>query len=72
MNDTERRTDFLFPKRSFLSGFSSILSIFGEEKKFNTSKSGKEADFKALKSDWEMIGQDLRDSMSKIILEDCE
>lgn len=72
MNDTEKRTDFLFPKRNFWTGFSSILSIFGEEKKFNTSKSGKEADFKALKSDWEMIGDDIRKSMSKIILEDCE
>ena len=65
INDTEKRTNFLFPKRNFWSGFSNILSIFGEEKKFNTSKSGTEADFKALKSDWEMIGQDLRNSMSK-------
>jgi len=72
MNNAEKRTDFLFPKRSFWTGVSSILSIFGEEKKFNTSKSGKEADFKALNSDWEMIGQDLRKSMSKIILQDCE
>ena len=66
MNDTERRTDFIFPKRNFWSVFSSILSIFGEEKKFNTSKSGKETDCKVLKSDWEMIGQDLRNAMSKL------
>jgi len=51
MIDTDKRTDFLFPKRSFWTGFSSVLSIFGEPNKFNTSKSGEEADYKALKSD---------------------
>lgn len=65
MVDTEKRTDFLFPKRNFLTGFSSILSLFGEQNKFNTSKSGQEADIKAIKSDWEMIGEDIKSSMSK-------
>lgn len=65
MIDTEKRTDFLFPKRSFWTGFSSILSIFGDSNKFNTSKSGQEADYNALKSDWEMIGEDLKSAMSK-------
>lgn len=56
------RTDFLFPKRSFLKGFSSVINIFGEssESLFNTSKSEEEADSKALSSDWEMIGRDFK------------
>ena len=65
MNDTEKRTDFLFPKRSFWTGFSSILNVFGNQNKFNTSKSGQEADCKALKSDWEMIGKDIQNAIDK-------
>ncbi|MEP2689171.1 hypothetical protein [Maribacter dokdonensis] len=73
MTDTDKKTDFLFPRRSFWTGFSSVLSIFGETNKFNTSKSGEEADYKALKSDWEMIGQDIRKVMSdEIKFSDCE
>lgn len=63
---------FVAPKRSFWTGVSSILSIFGEEKKFYTCKSGQKADCKALYSDWAMIGEDLSKTMSKIILQDCE
>ena len=55
----------LFPKITFWTGFSSVLSIFGNQNKFNTSKSGQEADYKALKSDWEMIGQDIQYAMNK-------
>ena len=72
MTDAERKMHIMFRKRNFWSGFSSVLSIFGEEEKFNTSILSKEEDFKALKSDWEMIGDDIRNSMSEIILEDCE
>ncbi len=68
MNDTDKRTDFLFPKRNFWTGFSSVLNIFGEDKKFNTSKSGEEADYKALKSDWDMIGEDFK----KVIIKSFE
>ncbi|MBK5214965.1 MAG: hypothetical protein JJE55_15060 [Flavobacteriaceae bacterium] len=66
MFETRKRTDFLFPKRNFWTGFSSILDIFGADKKFNTSKSGREADTKAIQNDWEMIGQDFRDVLSKL------
>ncbi len=65
MIDTEKRTDFLFPKRSFWTGFSSVFNVFGDSDKFNTSKSGEEADLKALMSDWEMVGEDIRTSISE-------
>ena len=73
MTDTDKRTDFLFPKRNFWTGFSSVLSIFGESNKFNTSDSGEEADYKALKSDWEMIGEDFKIALSEEIkISECE
>ncbi len=73
MTNTEKRTDFLFPNRSFWTGFSSVLSIFGNQNKFGTSKSGQEADYKVLKSDWEMIGQDIQSVMNKDYkLTECE
>ncbi len=73
MIESDKRTDYLFPKRSFWSGVSSILSIFGDSNKFNISKSGEESDYEALKSDWEMIGQDIRRVMSDDIkFSDCE
>lgn len=67
MKTTTNRTYLMFPKRSFWTGFSSVFSIFGESSKFNYSKSGAVSDFNALKSDWEMIGQDIRKVMSENI-----
>jgi hypothetical protein len=69
---TKHRTDHLFTKRNFWTGLSSILNVFGGDKKFNTSRSSQEADIKALRSDWEMIGQDFKESMSKTLLKDFE
>ncbi len=66
MNEIENRTDFLFPKRNFWSGLSSILDIGANKKKINTSKSVELADMKALQSDWAMIGKDFRNSMKSI------
>ena len=65
MNDTNLKTGFLLPKRNFWTGFSEVLNISGEGKKFNTSSSGEEADLKAIASDWQIIGDDFR----KVFLE---
>ncbi len=40
---TDKRTDFLLPKRSFFTGFSNVFSIAGNVR-FNTSCSAEEAD----------------------------
>lgn len=73
MINSDIRTDSLFPKRNFWSGFSSVFSVFGNQNKFNTSKSGQEADYKALKSDWGMIGKDIQNAMnSDFKLTKCE
>ncbi|MEO2070790.1 MAG: hypothetical protein ABGW99_05565 [Zunongwangia sp.] len=70
--NSSNRTDFLIRKRNFWTGFSSVLDVFATKKKFNKSKSGKEADFKAIKSDWEMIGSDFKNAMRKIYSEEFE
>lgn len=54
----------LFPKRGFWTGFSTVLSIFGEPRKFNYSKSSVDADRKAIGSDWHKIGKDFFKAMN--------
>lgn len=61
------RTDFLFKKRNFFTGAASVFNISAANKDFNTSATGEEADYKALKSDWEMIGEDFKKSVKKLI-----
>ncbi len=63
MRKTYYRTDFLFPKSSFLIGAGSILGIFQSYFEFNESKSEKLADSMAIESDFGTIGLDLLDAM---------
>jgi hypothetical protein len=53
-------TDFLFAKPSCLRGISRILDIGATGNLYNESKTIEEADFKALKSDWQVVGNDMR------------
>lgn len=66
------KTDFLFSKPSFLSGAGSVLDIFGRPGPFNYSRSGEEADCKALYSDYGMIGQDIEDAIVVFVIEHPE
>jgi hypothetical protein len=56
------KTDHLLPKNNFWVGLGSILNIAGSYFDYNYSKSGYEADLKALMSDWENIGEDICNS----------
>lgn len=56
------RTDFLFARPSFLSGFARILDVFGLFDSYNSSRTGKEADARALYSDWSMTGKDIAEA----------
>lgn len=60
MTKSTKRTDFLLPKAGFWEGLSNVFNVFGTPPKFKTSESGFEADYKAIKSDWEMVGEDFR------------
>lgn len=60
-----RRTDFLFTSSSFLMGAGSVLSIAGNYFPVSRGKSGVEADFQALASDWGMVGKDIEDAFEQ-------
>jgi len=66
------KTGFLFPTPSFLSGMGSVLNIFGRPGPFNYSRTGLEADCKALYSDYRMIGQDIEDAIVTFVIEHPE
>ncbi len=57
-------SDFLFAQPSFLSGIARLLDWYALYDAYNASCSGREADYKALSSDWYMVGQDIRDAMA--------
>lgn len=69
MLEVDNRTDFLFPKRNFWTGLSSVIGITPNANKFNASKSDEDADFKAIKSDWNMVGGDIKKSILELINE---
>ena len=50
------RTDFLFPKDEFIIGLGSVFNIAGNYYLINYSK---DADVKALASDWGVVGNDI-------------
>lgn len=53
------KTTNLFPESSFITGMGSAFNLAGNFYDINYSKSGIEADCKAIENDWEMIGQDM-------------
>lgn len=62
------KTTFLVAKNDFASGVSRILDIASTRNKriYNTSKSGEEADRKAIFNDWYIIGDDIRGAYDKL------
>ena len=54
------RTDYLLPKNNFWVGMGSVLNLAGNYFEYNSSKSDSVADFKALTSDWNNIGKDIK------------
>lgn len=47
------------PTTFLLEGMASLFYYGDEPSPFNTSKSGREADYRALLSDWQRVGEDL-------------
>lgn len=60
-------TDFLFSTPTYLSGASNIFNIGGNFYDYNVSKSEAEADCKAIRNDFNMIGNDLDYAISEVI-----
>jgi hypothetical protein len=49
----------LFAESSFLEGFARVLDLGANLSLYNSSRTGEEADFRAIKSDWQIVGKDL-------------
>ncbi len=58
------KTNYLLPKNNFWVGMGSILNLAGSYFEYNYSKSEKEADLKALTSDWDNVEEDIRKSQN--------
>lgn len=66
MKKRKFRTDFLYSSPDFLTGVGSVMNIQGNYFEFNTSKSGEEADFRALLSDWGVVGNDISEAAKSL------
>lgn len=64
------RSDFLFAMPSFVAGAGRVCDLFGVLDAYNTSASPEVADAYALFSDWRITGQDLRDAMLQVLVEE--
>lgn len=53
-------TDFLFARPSFWSGAARVLDFAGTLQTYNTSREAEEADRRALRADWNAVGDDMR------------
>ena len=54
------KTDFLFAQPGFIRGMGRALDLGSTKNVYNGSSSADEADFRALKSDWTIVGDDIR------------
>ena len=61
-------TDFLFATPTFISGFGTVIDWGGTMVRFNESPSPEEADYLALTNDWAMVGHDIHEAMSQMVL----
>jgi hypothetical protein len=52
-------TDFLFARPSILEGIGRNIDLFGILNTYNFSRTGEEADLKALRNDWQALYNDL-------------
>lgn len=54
---------YLFPIPNFLNGFANIIDIGSTFNSYNFNKSPIIADYKAIFSDWIMVGNDIENSI---------
>ena len=59
------KTDFLTPQSSFLCGMGTAINLGGNFFGYNVSRSPKEADANAIFMDFQMVGNDMRQAMSR-------
>ncbi len=57
------RSTFLFTRASFRDGIARIMDYSGSLNQYNFSGNPDEADYRALRADWEQVGIDLQNAM---------
>jgi len=66
MNNTDQfSTDFLFTTPTYLTGASNVFNLGGNFYAYNISTSESEADCKAIRNDFNMIGKDLDNAVTE-------
>ena len=64
MSKTKKyKSGFLYGKRNAIIGAGSIFNIAGNYFEYSYSKNGRDADNKAIESDWAIIGNDLKEAI---------
>lgn len=63
------RTDYLFNNSSLLSGAGTVINLAGNYYDYNYSNSDCEADNKAIRNDFGVIGEDIKEAMRKISID---
>jgi hypothetical protein len=56
---------FLFERPSFWSGMARVLDLGGTLNEYNYSVSPRDADYYAIRSDWNVVGNDISEAMNK-------
>ncbi|HEX5415433.1 MAG TPA: hypothetical protein VFZ25_07190 [Chloroflexota bacterium] len=59
-----RLLGLLFARSSFLEGVARIFDFADAHNEYNTSATPEEADYLALLSDWQVVGDDLRSAIA--------
>ncbi|MBI1739602.1 MAG: hypothetical protein HYR57_01780 [Candidatus Koribacter versatilis] len=59
------RSGFLFAMPSFVSGAARLLDLYCLYDSYNSSSTEREADYKAMLSDWRIVGQDILCAMKQ-------
>jgi hypothetical protein len=59
-------TDYLFAMPKFITGMASAMDLGATLTQFNTSRNGEEADRKAIRNDWIVVGNDIRGVLIKM------
>ena len=60
-------TDYLYAKPNFLGGMTHVLDLGATLIIYNDSPSPREADQRAMKSDWIAVGKDIMEAKKKFI-----
>lgn len=59
-------TDFLYARPSFAEGVARLLDFGNTLSEYNQSRSGVEADYRAMRADWEAIGEDMKEAVKEV------